>query len=181
MTSFVIDSDPSVMDADTVAHLTRTDPERGLTAHEAARRLAETDPNEIEGVAPVPMWRKFVEQFRDPLIYLPLAAIAISLAAWLIEGAVGWPFDAIVITVIVLLNADLGYVQQAKAEHAVEALQRMAAIMATVVRDGEPTRLPTAELVPGDLLILSEGDTEAANARLLTAATLKGLGGIAHR
>lgn len=81
MTSFVIDSDPSVMDADTITQLARTDPERGLTAHEAARRLAETGPNEIVGVAPVPMWRKFVEHFRDPLIYLLLAAIVISLAA----------------------------------------------------------------------------------------------------
>jgi P-type Ca2+ transporter type 2C len=173
MTSFVVDSDPSVMEAGTVAQLMQADPERGLTADEAAHRLAETGPNEIAGVTAVPVWRKLIEHFRDPLIYLLLAAIVISLAAWLIEGAVGWPFDAIVITVIVLLNAVLGYVQQAKAEHAVEALQQMAATVATVIRDGEPTRIPTADLVPGDLLILSEGDTVAADARLLSAATLK--------
>ncbi|GGO60985.1 cation-translocating P-type ATPase [Nonomuraea cavernae] len=173
MASGALDFDPSVVDARTVAESMGTDPERGLTSDEAARRLASAGPNEITSARPVPKWRKFVEQFRDPLIYLLFAAIVISLAAWLIEGAEGWPFDAIVITIIVVLNAILGYWQQAKAEHAVEALQRMSAITATVLRDGVPSRVPTRELVPGDVLVLGEGDTVSADARLLSAATLK--------
>ncbi len=168
-----VDVDPSTMEARTVVDLLGSDPERGLSAEEAARRLATTGPNEITGERPVPGWRKLLEQFRDPLIYLLFGAIVISLAAWAVEGAAGLPFDALVIAVIVLVNAVLGYAQQAKAEHAVEALQRMSATTATVVRDDVQSRVPTRELVPGDLLLLGEGDTVAADARLLSATTLK--------
>jgi len=168
-----IDSDPSILTADAVVERMQTDPDRGLTAAEAARRLAETGPNEIASAPPAPAWRKFLEQFRDPLIYLLLAAIAISVVAWVVEGAPGLPVDAIAIAVIVLLNAVIGYVQQAKAETAVAALQRMTATMATVVRDGEQRRVPTRELVPGDILVLGEGDTVPADGRLLMAAALK--------
>ncbi|HEY0775605.1 MAG TPA: HAD-IC family P-type ATPase, partial [Nocardioidaceae bacterium] len=173
MTTEHVDVDPSTMDARTVLDLLGTDPDQGLSVREAARRLETTGPNEITGEEPVPSWRKFLEQFRDPLTYLLFAAIAISLAAWAVEGAAGWPFDALVIAVIVVLNAVLGYVQQARAEHAVEALQRMSATTATVVRDGVQARVPTRELVPGDLILLGEGDTVSADARLLSAATLK--------
>jgi potassium/sodium efflux P-type ATPase len=165
--------DPSLIDVETVVRLLGTDLERGLTVEEAARRLAQTGPNEITAERPVPRWRNFLEQFRDPLIYLLFAAIVISFAAWALEGASGWPFDALVIVVIVVLNAVLGYVQQARAEHAVEALRRMSAATATVVRDGVQQRVATRELVPGDLLVLAEGDTVAADARLVSAATLK--------
>ena len=164
---------PWLLDAAVVAGRLGADPTSGLSADEAARRLGAVGPNEIIGEPPVPTWRKLLEHFRDPLIYLLLAAIAVSLGAWWLEGAVGIPYDAIVIAVIVVLNAVLGYVQQARAEHAVEALQRMSAATAAVVRDGIPLRVPTRELVPGDLLALGEGDTVAADARLLSAATLK--------
>ncbi len=164
--------DPSLTDGPSVAAALRTDPAHGLTAVEAAHRLEEVGPNEIAAEPPVPTWRKVLEQFRDPLVYLLLAAIVVSLVAWLVEGAAGPPYDAVVIAAIVVLNAILGYVQQARAEHAVEALQRLSAATASVLRDGEQTRVPTRELVPGDLLVLGEGDTVAADGRLLTAATL---------
>jgi P-type Ca2+ transporter type 2C len=173
MARATIGSDPSVVDASTVVQQMQTDLAQGLTSAEAAHRLASMGPNEIAPGKPVPKWRKAGEQFRDPLIYLLLAAIVISLTAWVIEGTSGWPFDAIVITVIVVLNAILGYVQQAKAENAVEALQRMSATTAAVVRDGSQLRVPTRELVSGDLMVLGEGDTVAADARLLSAAALK--------
>ncbi|HEX6337268.1 MAG TPA: cation-translocating P-type ATPase, partial [Jiangellaceae bacterium] len=169
----MIDSDPTLVDAQSVARLFQTNPELGLTAAEADRRLAAIGPNEIDSAPPVPTWRKVVEHFRDPLIYLLLAAIVISFAAWLIEGASGWPYEPTVIAAIVVLNAVLGYVQQARAERAVDALQRMSSPTATVVRDGEQLRVPARELVLGDLLVLAEGDTVAADARLLSAATLK--------
>lgn len=173
MTDQTVRSDPSLMDADCVVHLLQTDPEAGLTSAEAARRLETGGPNELAAEKPVPRWRKFLAQFQDPLIYLLLVAIAISIAAWLVEGAQGVPFDAVVVAVIVVLNAVLGYAQQARAEHAVEALQRMTAAIATVIRDGEQVRVPTRELVPGDMLVLAEGDTVAADARLVASATLR--------
>ncbi|HEX6235271.1 MAG TPA: cation-translocating P-type ATPase [Jiangellaceae bacterium] len=169
----MIDPDPTVVDASSVAQILETSPDRGLTAAEAARRLAVAGPNEIAPAAPVPTWRKLLEHFRDPLIYLLLGAIVVSFAAWLIEGASGWPYEPTVIAAIVVLNAVLGYVQQARAEHAVEALQRMSSPTAAVIRDGVQVRVPAGDLVPGDLLVLAEGDTVAADARLLTAATLK--------
>ena len=113
-----------------------------------------------------------LEQFADPLIYLLLAAVVVSLVAWALEGGDGAPVDAIVITVIVLLNGVLGYAQEARAEQAVAALQRMAAASATVRRDGRQQRIPAADVVPGDVLVLSEGDAVSADARLVEADSL---------
>ncbi|HEX6968476.1 MAG TPA: cation-translocating P-type ATPase [Micromonosporaceae bacterium] len=168
-----MDLDPPLMDAPEVARRLGTDPERGLDPAEAARRLAASGPNEIPAAPPVPAWRKLLAHFRDPLIYLLLAAIVISLAAWLVEGAEGLPIDAIVITAIVILNAVLGYVQEARAENAVAALRKLTAATATVIRGGRQVRVPAGELVPGDLLVLSEGDSIAADGRLVTAAALQ--------
>ena len=166
-------AEPWLIDALEVARRLGTDPERGLSQPEAARRLATAGPNEIRSAPPVPLWRKLLAQFQDPLIYLLLAAVVVSAAAWVAEGADGWPLDAVVILSIVLLNGVLGYVQQARAETAVAALQRMTARTAGVVRDGQPERVPAREIVPGDLLLLAEGDAVAADARLVSAATLK--------
>ncbi|MGH8664390.1 MAG: cation-translocating P-type ATPase, partial [Burkholderiales bacterium] len=130
-------------------------------------------PNELRHKPPVPAWRRLVGQLRDPLIYLLLAAIVISLVAWFIEGAQGVPIDALVIALIVVLNAVLGFVQEAKAESAVAALARMTAVTSAVIRDGNPMRIPSAELVRGDLLVLGEGDSVGADARLVQAAALR--------
>src|SRR6478735_8552505 len=131
---------------DVVAALA-TDPVAGLSAAEAA-------------------------QLQDPLVYLLLAAVVVSLVAWLLEGAHGVPFDVIVIVVIVAANAVLGYVQEARAEEAVAALQRTAAAGATVVRDGYQQRVAAEELVPGDVLLLAEGDAVGADGRLIEANSL---------
>src|SRR5690606_37834172 len=77
----------------------------GLTAAEARARLRRYGPNRLEAAPPVPAWRRFASQFADPLIYLLLAAVVVSLIAWAVEGAAGIPYEAIVITVIVFLNA----------------------------------------------------------------------------
>ncbi|WP_240541609.1 cation-translocating P-type ATPase [Bifidobacterium callimiconis] len=170
--------DPSLLDAATVAEALNTDVDHGLTAAEAARRLQEFGPNELAGAPPVPKWKKFLAQFKDPLVYLLLAATVISLIAWFIERsanpaeAEALPFDCIVIVLILVLNAVLGYAQEAKAEQAVAALSRMAAAHATVLRDGRPISVPTAEVVPGDIVLLAEGDTVAADGRLTATAAL---------
>ncbi len=165
--------DPSVDDANQVASALATDLEIGLSSKEASRRLAENGRNELRATVPIPTWRRVLSQFQDPLIYLLLAAIGIALAAWLIEGGAGWPVDAIVIALVVVLNALLGYVQQAKAENAVAALARMTAVTSVVIRGGQVVRIPSAELVRGDLLVLGEGDAVGADARLLQASSLR--------
>ena len=165
--------DPSVMDAGAVAAALGVDVEAGLSAQEAARRLAQNGPNELRAAPPVPAWRRALAQFQDPLIYLLLAAVAVALLAWWVEGRVGWPVDAIVIAAVVLLNAVIGHVQEAKAQNAVAALAKMTAATAGVLRDGKPQRVPSAELVRGDVLVLAEGDAVGADARLLQATTLR--------
>jgi P-type Ca2+ transporter type 2C len=120
----------------------------------------------------VPGWKAFLRQFADPLVYLLLAAVVISFVAWLLEGRKGAPFDVIVIVTIVILNAALGFAQESRAEHAVAALQRMAATNAHVIRDGVETQVASADLVVGDVVVLGEGDAVSADARLIEVASL---------
>ena len=169
--------DPSVQGADAVASALGADLEHGLTAQKASRRLAQYGPNQLQATPRRPTWRRILAQFQDPLIYLLLAAVAVALLAWVIEGQdvqkSGWPVDAIVIAAIVILNGVLGHVQEAKAENAVAALAKMTAATAAVLRDGKPQRVPSAELVSGDLLVLAEGDAVGADARLVQATSLR--------
>ena len=152
---------------------TGSDPDAGLTSAEAAARLASHGPNELRSQPREAAWRRFLKQFADPLVYLLFGAMVISLAAWLLEGASGVPVDVVVILLIVLANAILGFVQENKAADAVAALADMTAARATVLRDGKLTTVPAADLVPGDILVLGEGDAIAADARLTSAASLQ--------
>ncbi len=165
-------AEPWCEDPATIADRLGTDLGRGLRAAQAAERLDRLGPNQLEAADAVPAWRKLAEQFRDPLVYLLLVAVAVSLVAWLIEGAEDVPFEVVVISLILVANAVLGYVQEARAEQAVAALQRMAAATAGVVRDGHTQRVPTTQIVPGDVLVLAEGDAVAADGRLVEAASL---------
>ena len=175
------DVDPSLTDADQVAQALNVDPRTGLSSEEAKRRLDKFGPNELASAPPVPKWKKFLQQFQDPLVYLLLAATAISLVAWIIEkvnaapGAEGeaLPFDSIVIVLILIVNAILGYMQEAKAEEAVNALSEMTAPTSNVLRNGRVERINTTDIVPGDILVLGEGDTVPADGRLLAAASLR--------
>ncbi|HEX2708180.1 MAG TPA: HAD-IC family P-type ATPase, partial [Solirubrobacterales bacterium] len=165
-------ADPSLREALAVAAELGTDLREGLDAGEAAARLERHGPNRLESAEAVSAWRRFLAQFADPLIYLLLVAVAISIVAWAVEGAEGVPYDAVVIAAILILNAILGFVQEERAERAVAALQRMTETMASVIRDGREQRIAAAEIVPGDVLLLGEGDTVSADARLLEAASL---------
>jgi P-type Ca2+ transporter type 2C len=164
--------DASRREAGEVAAALGSDVRRGLSAAEAAVRLARFGANRLEAAKRVPVWRKFLGQFADPLVYLLLVAIVVSLVAWILEGRDEAPFDTIVIAAIVMANAVLGFVQEARAEQAVAALQRLAAATAAVVRDGREEQIPAADIVPGDVLLLAEGDAVAADARLVEAASL---------
>lgn len=174
--------DPSLAGAQAVAASLGVDPNTGLSQAEAERRLAQYGPNELASAPPVPKWKKFLAQFKDPLVYLLLAATGISLIAWFIEnanaapGAEGGeilPFDAIVIVLILIVNAVLGYIQESKAEEAVEALSQMTAPQTNVLRDGKIARINTVDVVPGDMVVLGEGDSIPADGRLLAAASLR--------
>lgn len=165
--------DPSTLDSDSVLRQHGANAALGLTSAEASSRLVAHGRNELRGKPAVPAWRRLLSQFLDPLIYLLFVAIAIALGAWALEGFNGWPLDAVVIAAIVLLNGVLGFVQQARAADAVAALARMTAATSTVVRDGLTLRIPSAELVPGDMLVLAEGDAVGADARLIHATSLR--------
>jgi P-type Ca2+ transporter type 2C len=146
---------------------------QGLAAGEARDRLRRDGPNELRSAPPPSAWRRLLAQFQDPLVYLLLAAVVITLTVWWLEGATGWPVDAVVILVIVWLNALLGFLQEARSQRAAAALARLTAVTSEILRDGIKQRVPCAELVCGDLLLLSEGDQVGADARLLQASALR--------
>lgn len=140
--------------------------ETGLSQSEAENRLAKFGANELKkehGKSPI---RLFLEQFKNILIIILLAATALSLA-------VGETIDAIVIIAIVIAVATLGFTQEFRAEKAIKALQKMTASTALVLRDGKEVRIKTHDIVPGDVLLLATGDKVPADARLIEAINLK--------
>ncbi|MCL4801755.1 MAG: HAD-IC family P-type ATPase, partial [Burkholderiales bacterium] len=166
-------SDAHARTAAAVCEALGTDPVRGLAAAEAARRLEAVGPNALAAAPPVPAWRRFLAQFESPLVLLLVAAVAISFAVWVLEGAAGTPHESIMILAIVLANAVLGYVQEARAEAAIAALRSMAAPHALVVRDGEPRSVAAEEVVPGDVIVVEEGASVPADARLIESVSLQ--------
>jgi len=150
-----------------------SDARAGLREPEAHARLARHGRNELAGAKPVPAWRRLLAQLQDALVVLLLAAAAISAGLWLYERETALPYEAIAILAVVLLNAGMGYLQQARAEQAVAALRQLSAARAQVLRDGARRSIPASELVPGDLLLVEEGDTVPADARLLHVAGLE--------
>ncbi len=143
-----------------------SDSNQGLTQAEAERRLIQYGPNQLQEVKGRPLWRMFVDQFRDFMI-------VVLLAAALISGFIGDAVDTIAILVIVGLNAVIGAVQEFRAEKAMAALKAMAAPMAQVRRAGQICDLPAHQLVPGDIVLLQAGDVIPADLRLLESAELE--------
>jgi P-type Ca2+ transporter type 2C len=166
-------SAPSQLDAQVVAEQLGVDPLPGLSAAEAVQRLNRDGLNKLHTQPAIPAWRHFMTQFQDPLVYLLLVAVVITLTTWGLEGWVGWPIDAVVILVIVALNAVLGFTQESRSQRAAAALERLTTATSAVKRDGVPLRVPSTELVQGDVLLLAEGDSVGADARLLQASTLR--------
>ena len=149
------------------------DARRGLTDGEARVRLGRHGKNELTADTPVPSWRKFLAQFQDVLVVLLLVATAISAALWLYERDSALPYEALAISAVVLLNALMGYIQESRAESALAALRQMAAAHAHVLRDGERRSVDATEVVPGDIILIEEGDTIPADARLIHTAALQ--------
>ncbi|MFF0105659.1 cation-translocating P-type ATPase [Streptomyces hirsutus] len=143
------------------------DPGVGLSSDEAARRLAEHGPNQLDEAPREPRWRAFLRQFQDLLIIILLVAAVVSLVV-----SQEWE-TPIAIAVVVLLNATIGFVQESRAEAALDALREMTVTHATVRRDGRLMQLAASELVPGDVVTLAPGDRVPADGRLLTSASLE--------
>ena len=150
-----------------------TDPKLGLSETLAKERLAQVGPNELSAEKPVPAWRKFLGQFTDALVVLLIIAAAISAALWFYEQESALPYEAIAILGVVLLNAILGFVQESRAQAAVAALLAMSADTATILRDGNRRTIPATEIVPGDLILLEEGDTVPADGRVVQTTALQ--------
>ena len=160
-------------DVPELARALASDTRTGLGDAEARARLGQFGRNELEAEPPVPAWRRFVAQFQNVLVILLIIAAAISAALWIYERDTDLPFEALAILAVVLLNAVMGYLQESRAEAAVAALRALSAAEAEVMRDGERRTVPAAELVPGDLLLVEEGDTIPADARLVSSVALQ--------
>ena len=159
--------------ADDVLASLGSDASLGLSTAEALLRIERFGRNELAAEPPVPAWRKFLAQFQDVLVILLLIAALISAVLWLLEPEATLPYEALAILAVVFLNAVMGYFQQAKAEQAVAALRQMSAAQAKVIRDGRQQVIPAAELVPGDMLVIEEGDTIPADARVVQSTVLQ--------
>jgi len=138
----------------------------GLTSKEATQRFLNIGPNEIKRLKKKTSLEMLIDQFKDFMILVLIAAAIIS-------GIVGEAKDTIAILVIVLVNAIIGFIQEYRAEKAVEALRKMATPNATVKRDGHIHLIPTPELVPGDIVILEAGNVVPADLRIFEVAQLK--------
>jgi Ca2+-transporting ATPase len=154
------------MPAGEVVALLGTDAENGLSADEATRRLAEYGPNELQKAEKAPAWRMFLAQFNDFMIWVLMAAVAISA----FEGQM---IEAVAITAILLLNGILGFIQEYRAEQALEALRQLSAPTATVLRDGIEQEVAASTLVPGDVVLLEAGDKIPADGRLLEVGAMR--------
>jgi len=139
---------------------------QGLSIEEVRNRLLSYGPNKIKEVKKRTVLGMVLDQFKDFMILVLIAAAIVS-------GIIGEPKDTVVILVIVILNAVIGFVQEYRAEKAIEALKMMAAQVATVIRDGEPTSIPAHEIVPGDIVLLEAGNIAPADIRLIEVAHLK--------
>ena len=161
------------METKEAARRLETDEKQGLTSQMAAERLAQKGRNELaETDGKKSLFWRFLAQFDDFMILLLLGAAVVSVVISRLSGE-NDVLDAVMILGIVMLNAVLGLFQESKAEKALEALKKMAAPHARVIRDGIVREIPAAEVVPGDLLLLETGDAVCADGRVVESRSLK--------
>ena len=153
------------METEAVLTQLRSSP-AGLSDEEARKRLEQHGPNELTEGHRVSPLKIFFDQFKNILIIILLVAVGLS-------ALLGESIDAIVIGAILLFAIGLGFIQEYRAERAMEALKRMAAPTATVIRGGEEQEIPSREVVPGDIIVLGTGDKIPADARIMEAVNLK--------
>ena len=150
----------------------RVTEEGGLSASEAASRLAKHGPNKLKEEEKTPLWIRFFQQMADPMVIMLIVAAAISAITGFIQGEPDFA-DVIIIMAVVVINSALGVIQEAKSEEALAALQEMSASQSKVIRDGKLVMLHSSELVPGDVILLEAGDSVPADCRILESASMK--------
>lgn len=159
--------------AEQVLSALRADREHGLTAAEAEKRLQEYGANVLKEKKKKTNFQRFLDQFKDVMILILIAAAIVSFVIAWIEGDAKAFFEPCLILLIVILNAIMGVLQESKAERALDALKGLSAPHARVLRDGQEQIVDAASLVPGDIIRLEAGDFVPADARLLQSAGLK--------
>lgn len=147
----------------------KVEPQSGLTGDEAKKRLEKYGPNELKGTERESLFKRFLDQMKDPMIIVLLIAAVLSFVS---SGFTDW-VDSVIILLIVIVNAVISISQEDNAEKALEALRKMSAPLAKVIRNGSMTRVETNLLVPGDIIVLEAGDLVPADARILECANLK--------
>lgn len=148
----------------------------GLSSLQAEERLQKNGPNELEAPPSLPMWKRFINQMKDPMIIILLIAALISGITNYYESVLSqssaFPTDSMIILIVVIINAVLGVVQESKAEKAIESLQKMSASTSKVLRDGKVMILPSIKIVKGDVVLLEAGDSINADGRVMESASL---------
>ena len=147
----------------------QTNQKNGLTEEESAAQLEKYGPNELEGHKRESMLKRILGQLKDPMIVVLLAAAVVSYVS---SGFTDW-VEPLIILLIVVVNTVISITQEDNANKALEALQKMSAPLAKVIRGGQMTRVETGKLVPGDIIVLEAGDLVPADARILECANLK--------
>ncbi len=150
-----------------------TDKDRGLTASEAQQRLGKYGANKLKEKKKKTTFQRFIDQFKDVMILILIAAAIVSFTIICVEKNWGELFEPALILIIVILNAVMGVYQEGKAEKALDALKNMSAPHARVIRDGAETVINASDLVPGDIIKLEAGDFVPADARLIHSVSLK--------
>ncbi|MCQ2533605.1 MAG: cation-translocating P-type ATPase [Clostridia bacterium] len=152
----------------------KSDVSLGLTKEEAESRLEKYGPNSLGDEKKVPLWKKFLAQFCDAMVFVLIGAAVLSavIAVMNHEGIAGW-IDVFVILAIVILNAVLGVYQEGKADEALAALKKMSSPQAKVIRDGKIIMVDSSSIVPGDIVTLDAGDSVCADIRLINSSSLK--------
>ncbi|MDD5086890.1 MAG: HAD-IC family P-type ATPase, partial [Candidatus Nanoarchaeia archaeon] len=140
--------------------------EKGLSKKQAEKLLEKHGFNEIKEKKKISPFSIFLSQFKSPLIIILLAAVVATIV-------IGEITDAILISIIVIFNAVFGFVQEYKAEKSIEALKKFASLKATVMRDGKEQRIDARELVPGDIILLEEGEKIPADARIIESISMQ--------
>lgn len=145
--------------------------EEGLSSQQAQKVLEKNGPNKLDEAEKITLLQRFIEQLKDPMIIILLAAAAVSAVTAVYSGE---SFaDVIIILAVVLLNAIMGVYQESKAEKAIEALSKMTAATSKVLRDGKQIVVESTQLVEGDVIVLEAGDAVPADARIIECFSIK--------
>ena len=158
-----------------------SDAEKGLSSIEAKARLEKYGPNKLQEKKKKSWIRIFFEQMNNPMIFVLFAAIAVMIGVSIYEtvkegfdflGVGDWP-DIVIVLAVILLNSVIGTIQEVKAQTSLEALKKLSSPESLVIRDGKRIKVKSFELVPGDIVVLEEGDTIGADLRLIESINLK--------